>query len=147
MSRNDYARHYSNTIADEVKALETLLTLDPYDDNDAQTIRETLFVLELDHLDDAADALATYLNETALEINYYRAAGDDDEEPYLRTVILRTCGGPRCEITRDSHDGQQIEVTTWDLDATYTYRVTAPNLASLLDEYAYENTRHMAGRR
>jgi hypothetical protein len=149
MNQNDYAREYSTNIAQEVKALETLLTLDPYDDDAAAEIAAALYELEIhpDTIGEPADALATYLNETALEMNYYRAAGDDDEEPYLRTVILRTCGGPRCEITRDSHDGQQIEVTTWDLDQTYTYRVTAPNLASLLDEFAYENTRHMAARR
>ena len=125
----DEARAYSTSIANEVKALEQLLTTDDPDD-----VAAALAELELDHVEQY-DALSTYLNETALEIVHYYA-GDDDDEPRTRTVILRTCGGPRCEITRESYDGQQIEVTTYVLDECYTYRVTAPALAEQLDELA-----------
>lgn len=133
------ARRYSTLIADEVRALETLLSLDPYDDDAANEIAAALHELEIhpDTIGEPADALYTYLNEIVLEVTYYTTTGDDDDETTTRTVLLRTCGGPRCEITRDSYDGQQIEVTTYELDECYTYRVTAPNLASMLDEMAY----------
>lgn len=131
----DEARRYSTTIADEIKALELCLTLNPHDDNDADDLAAALATLELDHVQ-PDEALTTYLNETALEVTFYRAT-DDDDEPTTRVAILRTCGGPRCEITRDSNDGHQIEVTTYELDECYTYRVTAPNLAATLDEMAY----------
>ncbi len=132
------ARRYSTLIAGEVRALETLLSLDPYDDNDADEIAAALYEICIhpDTIGEPADALYTYLNEIVLEVTYYTTTGDDHETT-TRTVLLRTCGGPRCEITRDSYDGQQIEVTTYELDECYTYRVTAPNLASMLDEMAY----------
>jgi hypothetical protein len=129
----DEARRYSRTIAEEVKALDTLIAADP--DNDADQIADALATLELEHIDDTSDALSTYLNETALDVTYYQAAGHDDE-PLTRVVILRTCGGPRCEITRDSNDGNQIEVTTYVDNDSYTYRATAPYLAAALDEIA-----------
>jgi hypothetical protein len=131
----DEARRYSTAIADEIKALELCLTLNPHDENDADDLAAALDTLELNHVQ-PDEALATYLNETALEITLYRAT-DDDDEPSTRVAILRTCGGPRCEITRENNDGQQIEVTTYVLDECYTYRVTAPNLAAQLDEMAY----------
>jgi len=126
----DEARAYSTAIAGEVRALEQLLTTD-----DADEVAAALAELGLDHVEQY-DALSTYLNETALEIVHYYANDDDDDEPRTRTVILRTCGGPRCEITRESNDGHQIEVTTWELGECYTYRVTAPALAEQLDELA-----------
>ena len=124
------AKRYSTAIAGEVKALEQLLTT-----NDPDEVAAALAELELDHVTQD-EALMTYLNETALEIVHYYANDDDDDEPRTRTVILRTCGGPRCEITRESNDGHQIEVTTWELSECYTYRVTAPALAEQLDELA-----------
>ena len=133
----DEARRYSTGIADEIKALEQLLTTD-----DPDEVAAALAELELEHVEQD-DALSTYLNETALDINYYRSHEADTYE--LRTVILRTCGGPRCEITRDSNDGHQVEVTTWELGDSYTYRVTAPTLAGILDELAESATHHMAG--
>ena len=129
----DEARRYSATIAQEVTALDRLITADP--ETDAEQIALDLATLGLEHIDDTSDALSTYLNETALEITYYQAAGHDDE-PLTRVVILRTCGGPRCEITRDSNDGHQIEITTYVDNDSHTYRATAPYLAAALDEIA-----------
>jgi hypothetical protein len=143
---HDEARQYSELIAQEVKALEQLLTLDPYDDNDADEIAAALKELEIhpDTIGEPADAFYTYLNETALDITHYATTNNHDDETTTRTVILRTCGGPRCEITRDSFDGHQIEVTTWQSDSTATVRVTAPNLASTLDLMSHD---HHANRR
>lgn len=131
----DKARRYSATIAQEVTALDRLMTADP--ETDAEQIALDLATLGLEHIDDTSDALSTYLNETALEITYYHAVGHNDENLGLtRVVILRTCGGPRCEITRDSNDGHQIEITTYVDNDSHTYRATAPYLAAALDEIA-----------
>jgi hypothetical protein len=144
----DEARQYSELIAQEVKALEQLLTLDPYDDDNANEIAAALYELEIhpDTIGEPADALNTYLNEIVLEVTYYTTTGDHDDETTTRTVLLRTCGGPRCEITRDSYDGHQIGVTTYVLDENYTHRVTAPNLADVLNEMA-RNHHHTTSRR
>ena len=131
----DEARRYSTGIADEIKALETLLTTD-----DPEAVTTALVTLEQDENQD--DALDTYLNQTALDVSYYRSHKADNYD--LRTVILRTCGGPRCEITRDSNDGHQIEVTTWEAGETYTYRVSAPTLAEQLDQLAEIMTDNMS---
>ena len=131
------ARRYSTGIADEIKALETLLST-----NNPDKVTKALATLEQEHVTQD-EALFTYLNETALDISYYRSHKADNYE--LRTIILRTCGGPRCEITRDSNDGHQVEITTWELGESYTYRVTAPNLAGILDEFAESATHHRAG--
>jgi len=126
----DEARAYSTGIAGEVRALEQLLTT-----NDPDEVAAALAELGLDHVEQY-DALSTYLAETALEITYYHTAADKDGYAKTRVVILRTCGGPFCEITRDSYDGHQIEITTYLGSDSYTYRATAPALAEQLDELA-----------
>ena len=138
------ARRYSAAIADEVRAVEVLLSCDPDDDGD--DIADALRTLELEHCegDDMVDVVFTYLNETTLDVDYY--VTDDDGVREYRTVILRTCGGPRCEITRDSMDGHQIEVTTWELDEVGTYRVTAPAFSAFLDDLAENATAQLARR-
>jgi len=123
----DEARAYSTHIAREVRALDQLLTTD-----DPDEVAAALAELGLEHVEQW-DAFSTYLNERALEVIYY---AENTDEPRTRVVILRTCGGPRCEITRDSNDGHQIEITTYDSGEQYTYRATAPALAEQLDELA-----------
>lgn len=135
------AQTYSETIADELHALEIILAGTPYgyyddrpdyDDDDAAAYRAALATLEINY-EQADDALHIYLNETALEVSFLREHRNDR----TRIEILRTCGGPRCEITRDTHyDGEQITVTTWDHPNTATIRVWAPTLAAQLDEIA-----------
>ena len=134
------ARAYCETIADELHALEIVTAGAPYgydhdrpeyDDDDAATYRAALATLEINY-EQADDALATYLNETALDLSILR-----DNTGRARIEILRTCGGPRCEITRDTHyDGEQLTVTTWDHPNTASVTVWAPTLAAYLDEIA-----------
>jgi hypothetical protein len=135
-------RTYSQLIAGEVLAVETLLEgrprgYDPADideaDEEHTNYRDALNELELPQDYDPADILADYLNNYALDVTWYRS-GDK-----TRVEILRTCGGPHCDITRDSHDGEMLEVRTYEAGAPVdTMRVWAPALAAHLDELALE---------
>lgn len=134
------AQTYCETIADELHALEIVAAGTPYgydhdhpdyDDDDAAAYRAALDELEMDY-SQADDALHTYINETALDLSILR-----DNDGRARIEILRTCGGPRCEITRDTYyDGQQITVTTWDHPNTASVTVWAPTVSAYLDEIA-----------
>ena len=135
------AQTYSDTIADELCALEIVTAGAPRgydpdapedDDDEMSDYRAALVTLEIDY-SQADDALSIYLNETALDLTVLM----DRETGRARIEILRTCGGPRCEITRDTHhDGQNITVTTWDHPHTESVTVWAPTLAAALDEIA-----------
>ena len=134
-------RTYSQLIASELLAVETLLEgrprgYDPDDTDDEHTAyRDALRELELspDYDADDNDPLTDYLNNTCLEITWYKS-GDR-----TRAEILRTCGGPRCEISRDSHDGSMLEVRTYEAgEPVDTMRVWAPIMADTLDMLASE---------
>ena len=137
-------RTYSQLIAGEVLAVETLLEgrptgYDPADiddtDEEHTRYRDALNELELDpdYDTDDNDPLADYLNNTCLDVTWYKSGTK------TRAEILRTCGGPRCEITRDSIDGSMIEVCTYEAGAPVdTIRVWAPIMADTLDMLADE---------
>ena len=50
-----------------------------------------------------------------------------------RIEILRTCGGPRCEITRD---GIAVIVSVWDGTDEAHHRMSPQHVADWLDELA-----------
>ena len=134
-------RTYSQLIAGEVLAVETLLQgrpkyyFDDEPDDEVIAYRAALNELELPQDYDANenDPLTDYLNESCLEVTWYKS-GDK-----TRAEILRTCGGPRCEISRDSHDGQMIEIRTYEAgEPVDTMRVWAPIMAETLDMLASE---------
>jgi hypothetical protein len=145
---NTDTRTYSQIIAGEVLAVETLLEgrpkyFDPNDideaDDDHVRYRDALNELELPHDYDPADALADYLNNVCLDVTWLSASSSNGGHNKTRVEILRTCGGPRCEIIRDSTDGQQIEINTYDAGQPVdTIRVWAPILAEQLDDLAAE---------
>ena len=127
------ARDYCRGIARELDALEFILTtagnLDPATADD---IAAAYAELEQENTNDDYEAPLTWLNETCLDLKVLRT----DNREQTRIEILRTCGGPRCEITRDSNDGQVIAVTTYDGSDQATIRNTYPNLSAYLDEIA-----------
>ena len=138
---NTDTRTYSQLIAGEVLAVETLLQgrpkyyFDDEPDDEVIAYRAALNELELPQDYDANenDPLTDYLNESCLEVTWYKS-GDK-----TRAEILRTCGGPRCEISRDSHDGQMIEIRTYEAgEPVDTMRVWAPIMAETLDMLASE---------
>jgi hypothetical protein len=137
------AREYCQLIGRELDALETVLSVDAealrrhlagenpreaYDEAYDEAVKE----LETDPDLDAYDQFSQYLNETILEFKILRT---DDRNSH-RIEILRTCGGPRCDITRDSDDGQIVAVTTYDGSEQATIRNSYPVLAQYLDELA-----------
>jgi hypothetical protein len=145
---NTDTRTYSQIIAGEVLAVETLLEgrpqhFDPNDideaDEEHTNYRDALNELELPQDYDPADILADYLNNYALQVTWLATNSSRDDYKKTRVEILRTCGGPRCEIIRDSTDGQIIEINTYDAGQPVdSVRVWAPALAAALDDLADE---------
>lgn len=127
------ALDYCREIRKELDALEFILTtagdLDPAT---AEDIAAAYAELGQENTNDDYEAPLTWLNNSCLDLKVLRT--DDREQ--TRVEILRTCGGPHCEITRDSNDGQIIAVTTYDGSDQATIRNQYPNLSAYLDEIA-----------
>jgi hypothetical protein len=141
------AKNYALLIKAEIVALDTLLenwadivNISEEDreesaTNGADDIRDALATLELEWPDDdGADIVGDYLNNTCLDMGIWRKVGDSDGA--TRIEILRTCGGPRCDILRDSDDGSIVEIRVYSGSDSHTLRVNAGTLADYLDEMA-----------
>jgi hypothetical protein len=127
------ARDYCREISKELDALELILaTADNLDEAIALDVAAAYAELEQENTADDYEAPLTWINDTILDLKILRT--DDREQ--TRVELLRTCGGPHCEITRDSNDGQIIAVTTYDGSDQATVRNTYPNLSAYLDEIA-----------
>jgi hypothetical protein len=127
------ARDYCRNIGRELDALDFILTAGhDLDDETAAAYAEAISELDADIELDAYDIVNQYLNETALEMKILRT----DDHQQTRVEILRTCGGPHCEITRDSNDGYIVAVTTYDGHDQATIRNSYRELANYLDEIA-----------
>lgn len=141
------AKDYALLIKQEVIALDTLLEnwadivnisnedREELATNGGDDIRESLETLDMSWPDDeSADIVGDYLNNTCLDVEVWRKVGDSDGA--TRLEILRTCGGPRCDILRDSDDGSIVEVRVYSGSDSHTLRVNAATLADYLDEMA-----------
>ena len=84
--------------------------------------------------DDGADIVGDYLNNTCLDVEVWRKVGDTYGTN--RVEILRTCGGPRCDILREGNDGDIVEIRVYSGSDSHTLRVNAATLADYLDEMA-----------
>ena len=127
------ARDYCRGIARELDALEFILTTaGDLDEAIALDVAAAYAELGQENTNDDYEAPLTWLNESCLDLKVLRT--DDREQ--TRVEILRTCGGPHCEITRDSNDGQVIAITTYDGTEQATIRNQYPNLSAYLDEIA-----------
>jgi hypothetical protein len=127
------ARDYCREISKELDALEFILaTADNLDEAIALDVAAAYAELEQENTADDYEAPLTWINNTLLDFKILRT--DDREQ--TRVEMLRTCGGPHCEITRDSNDGQVIAITTYDGSDQATIRNTYPNLSAYLDEIA-----------
>lgn len=125
------ALDYCRSIQCELDALENLLDCEAVrTDDDDERLAEAYAELGFENTGDAADAVHQWINETLLEFKILRT--DDREQ--TRVEMLRTCGGPHCEITRDSNDGQVIAVTTYDGSNQATIRNTYPHLSQFIDD-------------
>ena len=144
--KND-AYDYALLIKREIIALETLLEngqaiaddLERVRDGDApemdsDTLEECAAAqdeLGLEEWpDDYADILPNYLNNTCLDMTVLRAVNGSDR---ARIELLRTCGGPRCDIYRDTNDGDMVEIAVHSGGDSSTLRVSVSNVAAALD--------------
>ena len=137
------AHDYALLIRAEILALDTLLenwgdiagNL-PEDIDDADTLGEIRAAMEELGIgwpeSSDTDVMTDYLNETCLDMTVLRATDGGRE----RVEILRTCGGPRCDITRDTNDGTVVEIVAHDGGTSSTLRVNVENVAAMLDELA-----------
>lgn len=120
----EYCEWYCHTIAEEMKDLSNAI-----DPNNDEEYEEALKALDFTHID-KGDEIITWLNETCLEIiNYYDMGGDP-----TGYVILRTVGGPRCEIRREIEDGEAFYIDTWSGGDYHSHRFHSRALAFNLDE-------------
>ena len=135
------AQEYAEIIAGELYELETVATGAPYgydpedsttDDKTGAEYRQALTNMEMDH--DTESPLDTWLNETALDLAIL--IDTRGREFAAKIEILRTCGGPTCYITRDTNDGERIEITVSDGHQTHRKPVWLANVANYLDELA-----------
>ncbi|CAB4156069.1 hypothetical protein UFOVP668_33 [uncultured Caudovirales phage] len=142
------AKNYALLIKREVVALDTLLECwgdivgisneekEELAEDTLDEVNGALSALEIEWPDDdGADIVGDYLNGTCLDITVWRKVGVMSDG-VTRLEILRTCGGPRCDILRDSEDGSIVEVRVYSGSDSHTLRVNAATLADYLDEMA-----------
>lgn len=127
------ARRYALAIAREVSALDQLLSGTTEPDEIADALAE----LELEHLPEsfaperiASEAVYAWINGTALDVRVLRDVRDGS----ARVEILRTCGGPRCEIVRDTTNGTVVSVEVWDASAHHVHQMNPDHFAAWLDD-------------
>ena len=138
------AKEYALLIKAEIVALDALLEewgdilgIAEEDRGEFEDVSAALSVLEMEWPeDDGADIAHDYLNDRCLDIDIWRKVGDRGENPTTRCEILRTCGGPRCDILRDSDDGSIVEIRVYSGSDSHTLRVNAGSLADYIDEMA-----------
>jgi hypothetical protein len=116
----------------ELEALERVINTGDLRDADPDDIEEA----GLEGLvDEDAEAFGLWLDSNCLELSVKKDTRGDDYG--ARVEILRTFGGPNCYITRDTDDGDTVEVTThWGSDSSRR-RVTLRELANRIDELVY----------
>lgn len=135
-TETNQAYDYALLIRRELVALETVADSwesivtewDDMTDEDREELRQALAELELERPTDSdMNPIMDYL-DNVLEIQVLR--GNNDR---ARIEILRTCGGPRCDITRDTNDGTVIEISVHDGSDHSVIRVNLPTVANYLD--------------
>ena len=119
------AQNYSESIAGEIENLE-IVSQGP----DADGYEDALRELELFGRDE--DPIGLWMTETPLDFSV-RVDTRGRDHGYS-VVILRTTGGPRCEIVYDSHDGYNVEVLTWWGSDFGRVRLTAPYFVEMLEQ-------------
>jgi hypothetical protein len=135
-NKTNPAAEYAAAIVEEVQALDRVLgglyarrdaSLQEFWD-DCETIGVNPEALE----DGYTDALGAWL-DNCLAVEVFVGSVRRDAR---RVEVLRTCGGPHCEITRSNDDGAAVTVTVHDGSDTATVRIYPASVAGALDEFA-----------
>jgi len=128
MNEQNEAQEYAQHIADEVRALDAALS-------GGEGAADALKSLEMDDLvDHGEDPFSLWVNETVLDVSVRVDVRGYDHGATV--IVLRTCGGPRCEVAWDSHDGPNVEVFAWWGHDQGRVRLYVPNLVARFDELA-----------
>lgn len=126
MQYTEEMRRYAEAIAEEIRALEQVLT------GSEDEIRDAMRFLEIDpEVNDSGDALHIYMSEVVLEVVTWRADGDAGR---VNVEWLRTYGGPGCRIFFEGDD--YATVHAYDMSGEAEVRVYVPALAAAVFEYA-----------
>jgi hypothetical protein len=135
-TKTNQAYEYALLIKRELQALETVADswhsiVTEWDDmtnEDQAELGEALTELEWERPTDSdMNPIAEYLNNV-LDLMVLRGTMQR-----TRVEILRTCGGPRCDITRDNNDGTVVEISVHDGSDHSVIRVNLPTVADYLD--------------
>lgn len=141
------ARKYALLIKEEIIGLEVLLEtwtdLEDVSEEDAlenmvsgdyENVKGALAALELScGCYDGVDIVGDYLNGTCLSLDIWR---NDNGTDGPRIEILKTCGGRRCDILRDTDDSIYIEIVVNSGSDSCRLRFHAESVAAYLDEMA-----------
>lgn len=105
---------------------------------DEATEYAALIAQELSELNETVEsdgeAVSTWLNETALDLNVFSSVLKKEG---IIVEILRTCGGPRCEIQLRSDEEGWLTVNAWWGISFASKRVHARRLWQELNEYGH----------
>lgn len=147
MGNDNAARDYALLIKEEIIGLDILLetwadledvseedALESMVSGDYENVKNALVALELSWGGyDGADIVGDYLNGACLSLDIWR---NDNGTDGPRIEILRTCGGPRCDILRDTDDSSFIEIVVNSGSDSCRLRFHAESVAAYLDEMA-----------
>lgn len=117
------AAAYAASIAEEVRLLDSALS------GDVEAV--AAFPGDDGRDWDEPDTFANYLNGLCLEVVYFHGSNGA-----TIVEVLRTYGGPRCDIVRDSRDGEHVEVRAYWGGESAAVRVWAGRVADALDSLA-----------
>lgn len=130
------ARGYALGIAREVAALDAILS----HPTDPETVADALAELEAEHLTDentpdeiAVAAFHYWVNSLVLDVRVLRDIRTEDS---ARIEFLRTTGGPRCEIVRDTTNGTVVTVEVWDGASHHAHQMNPDTFAAWVDDLA-----------
>lgn len=126
MNTTNEAQKYAENIADEVRALDKALS-------GGDEAAQALVDLEMSDREDAeGDWFGLWLNETALDVSV--RVDTRGHEHGATVIVLRTVGGPRCEIVWDDHDAWNVEVLAWWGHDFGRERITVEHVATRFEE-------------
>lgn len=126
MNTTNEAQKYAAGIADEVRALDKALA-------GGDEAAQALVDLEMNDREDAeGDWFGLWLNESALDVSVRVDTRGPDWGATV--IVLRTVGGPRCEVVWDSQDASNVEVLAWWGSELGRKRIMVDHVAARFEE-------------
>lgn len=130
MNGKNEAQDYAQLIADEVRNLETVAS-----GPDSDGYEAALAALELSPDDVWSDPIGAWMSDTALDFSVKIDSRGIDHG--WSVTVLRTTGGPHCEVVHDSNHGTHVEVVCYWGGDYGRVMLSARNLTAMLEEIAH----------